>query len=131
MEDDSLVSCQDLPPTFDFGTLVVYKWVYELVSSQVCQWVNTSQLLIIFQQQTGYVGLKPDPKGRLYHQISKWEAGQEYLFLDVAGDFGIFLRALLKRVGALFEFKKRRPSRTSFGGWTNCVRFENPDCTRA
>ena len=82
MEDDSLVSCQDLP-TFDFGTLVVYKWVYELVSSQegVCQWVNTYQLLIIFQQQTGYVGLKRDPKGRLYDQISKWEAGQEYIFL--------------------------------------------------
>ena len=38
--------------------------------------------------------------------------------------FGIFLLALLKRVGALFEFKKRRPLRTSFRGWTKCVRLK-------
>ena len=138
VDDTSELSCRDLPPTFDFGRLVkvgyrtlgpmapiVYQWLVELVSSPegVSQWVNTYQLLIIFQQQTGHVGLRRDSKGRLYHQISKWDAGQEYDFLTVAGDFGIFLRALLKRVGTIFEFKKRRPSGTSFRGWTNCVRL--------
>ena len=138
VDDTSELSCRDLPPTFDFGRLVkvgyrtlgpmapiVYQWLVELVSSPegVSQWVNTYQLLIIFQQQTGHVGLRRDSKGRLYHQISEWDAGQEYEFLTVAGDFGIFLRALLKRVGTIFEFKKRRPSGTSFRGWTNCVRL--------
>jgi len=141
IEDDSRISCHDLQPEFDFGTLirvgyrtlgpmapVVYRWLYELVSSEegVCQWVNTYQLLVIFQQQTGHVGLRRDSKGRLYHQITVWEAGQDYRFLEVAADFGIFLRALLKKVGTVFEFKKRRPSGASFRGWTNCVRLKIP-----
>lgn len=142
VEEPSRISCQDLPPHFDFGQLarigyrtlgplapVVYSWFYELVSSSegVPQWVNTYQLLVIFQQQTGYIGLKRDPKGRLYHQITQWDASQDYDFLQTAGDFGIFLRALLKKVGTIFEFKKRRPAGTSFRGWTNCVRLQIPN----
>lgn len=142
VEDHSQISCQDLPPHFEFGQLarigyrtlgplapIVYSWFYELVSSSegVPQWVNTYQLLVIFQQQTGYIGLKRDPKGRLYHQITPWEASQEYDFLQTAGDFGIFLRAIFKKVGSVFEFKKRRPAGTSFRGWTNCVRLQIPN----
>ena len=137
-DDPSEISCCNMPSQFDFGPLlrvgyrtlgplapVVYQWLFELVSPDegVIHWVNTYQLLILFQQQTGHIGLRRDSKGRLYHEISQWEASQEYEFLQVATDFGIFLRAMLKRVGTVFQFKKRRPSGTSFRGWTNCVQI--------
>ena len=129
-------SISDGPLTFDFSAFpklgdlanVVYQWLRQLVSAEAGepQWMCVYQLLTLFQLETGRVGVKRNKRDRSYREISRWEASQGYEFLEVAADFSIFLRFIVRKAGGTFKAVKCLPSGTSFRLWCQCIRITAP-----
>ena len=145
VDDTSELSCRDLPPTFDFGRLVkvgyrtlgpmapiVYQWLVELVSSPegVSQWVNTYQLLIIFQQQPGHVGLREGFERSALSSdfwMGRWPGVR---FFDGGWGFRYLFTSFAETSWNDFWIQEAKTVGHEFQRLDQLCPFEYPDCNR-
>lgn len=90
-------------------------------SSEVVQWVSIHQLLIIFQLQTGFLGIKRKAKLRAYELLNA--GGDSYDFLELGRHFGIYLKALTGFLKVTWKSFLRRPGGSSYNCQFRCFRI--------
>ena len=137
VQDNALISLQGITTQVDFSSKQrsgyrsfghfapdIWRWLVELVSSsEGVHWVSLHQLLVLFQWQTGFGGVRRNSKLRAYELLTLNDAGDSYDFLAMVRDFGVYLRAICSFAKATFHFEKRRPAGSSFRCQVRCVRI--------
>lgn len=135
VQDDALISLRGISNNVNFGNKQgngyrsfghfapdVWRWLVELVSSsEVVQWVSIHQLLIIFQLQTGFLGIKRKAKLRAYELLNA--GGDSYDFLELGRHFGIYLKALTGFLKVTWKSFLRRPGGSSYNCQFRCFRI--------
>ena len=135
VQDDALISLRGISNNVDFGNKQgngyrsfghfapdVWRWLVELVSSsEGVQWVSIHQLLVIFQLQTGFLGIKRKAKLRAYELLNT--TGDSYDFLELGRHFGIYLKALTGFLKVTWAAFLRRPGGSCYNCQFRCFRI--------
>ena len=84
-------------------------------------WLSLHQLLVLFQWQTGFIGIQRKSKLRAYELLT--DVGESYDFLELARHFGIYLKALTSFAKCTWSPTLRRPAGACFNCKFRCVRL--------
>lgn len=106
---------------------VVFQWVTQLVSPNdgvAAQWVSLHQLLVLFQAQTGQLGVRHLSAKRKFIELTWWD--EDFSWKEAVRDFGTFLRAISKAVGINYTLLKRRPAGSAIQCRPSCICIQIP-----